>query len=60
MVFHFYYTMLELGFTCFQTEHVGFYHYKDEDALIMAVDVGELTMAGNMHQAISMFKEQLS
>jgi len=52
--------MLELGFTHCQTEHAVFYCYKDEDVLIMSVDVDDLTMAGNMHQAISMFKVQLS
>jgi len=58
--FHFYETMLELGFAHFQTKHAVFYHFKDEDALIVAVDVDDLTMAGNMHQVISTLKEQLS
>jgi len=57
---HFYDTMLELGFARCQPKHAVFYRYKDKDALIVAVDIDDLTMVGNMHQVISMFKEQLS
>ena len=57
--FHFHDTMLELGFSHCQTEHVVFYHYKNKDVLIVAVDIDDLTMAGNT-QAITTFKQQLS
>ena len=52
--------MWELGFTHCQTEHAVFYRYADEDALIVAVDINDLTMAGNMQHAIATFKLQLS
>src|SRR5882724_9315602 len=55
-----YNVMWELGFTRCQTEHAVFYHYVDEDALIVAVDVDDLTMAGNTQCAIATFKLQLS
>jgi len=35
---HFCNTMMALGFTCCQTEHVVFHCYKDKDALIVAVN----------------------
>jgi len=56
---HFCDTMMALGFTFCQTKYAMFHCYKDEDTLIVAVDINDLMMAGNMRQAISMFKQQL-
>jgi len=44
--------MCKLGFTCCQAEHVVFYRYMDEEALIVAVDVNDLTMAGSSKHAL--------
>jgi len=51
--------MHELGFTHCQTEHAVFYCYKDEDTLIVVVDVDNLTMEGNLQNTIATFKQQL-
>ena len=52
--------MLKLRFTQCQTEHTVFYNYKDEDALIVAVDVDDLMMAGSMQHIMARFKRKLS
>ena len=51
--------MCKLGFTCCQAEHVVFYRYMDEEALIVAMDVDDLTMAGSLKHAILCFKDRL-
>jgi len=56
---HFYAVMCKLGFTCCQAENVVFYKYMDEDALIVAMDVDNLTMARSLKQAILHFKDGL-
>jgi len=52
---HFYKVMHKLDFTHCQAKHVVFYKYTDEDALIMAVDVNDLTMARSSKQIILHF-----
>jgi len=37
-----------------------FYRYTDTDALIVAIDVDDLTMAGNTKHVMTTFKEELS
>src|SRR5882672_9670863 len=51
--------MLKLGFTQCQAEHAVFYKYTGKDMLIVAVDIDDLTMAGNMKATILRFKDQL-
>jgi len=40
--------------------HVVFYKYMDKDALIIAIDVDDLTMAGSLKQVILHFKDRLN
>ena len=56
---HFYEVMLKLGLTRCQAEHAVFYRYTNEGALIVAVDVDDLTMAGSSKQVILGFKDHL-
>ena len=56
---HFYEVMCKLNFTCCQAEHAVFYKYMDEDVLIVAMDVDDLTMARSSKQAILQFKDGL-
>ena len=51
--------MHKLGFTQCHAEHTVFYKYMGEDMLIIAVDIDNLTMAGNMKGTILSFKDQL-
>ena len=53
---HFCKAMLKLGLTHCQTEHAVFYHYMDEDILVVAVDVDDLTMTGNSQHVMAEFK----
>src|SRR5882724_7283458 len=57
---HFCKAMLKLGLTCCQTEHAMFYHYTDEDILVVTVDVDNLTMTGNSWHVMAKFKWELS
>ena len=52
---HFYAVMCKLGFIHCQAEHAVFYKYTDEDTLIVAMDVDDLTMARSSKQAILHF-----
>ena len=52
--------MLKLGFMQCQTEHTVFYYYEDDDALIITVDMDDLTMAGNLKHVMTVFKRELS
>jgi len=56
---HFYEVMCKLSFTRCQAKHAVFYNYTDEDVLIVAVDVDDLTMAGSSKQVILQFKDRL-
>ena len=56
---HFYKVMHKLGFTHCQDKHAVFYKYTDEDSLIMAVDIDDLTMARSSKQTILHFKDGL-
>ena len=51
--------MYRFGFTRCEAEHAVFHRYADQDALIVAVDVDDLTMAGNSRAAIRRFKNEL-
>jgi hypothetical protein len=51
--------MFKFGFTRCEVEHAVFYRYSGQDALIVAVDVDDLTMAGNSRGAIGTFKAEL-
>jgi len=50
--------MCRLGFTRCQAKHAVFYRYQDHDALVIAVDVDDLTMAGNTKMVL-VFNNQL-
>jgi hypothetical protein len=51
--------MHRFGFTRCEVEHAVFYRYAGQDAIIVAVDVDDLTMAGNSRNAIRRFKDEL-
>jgi hypothetical protein len=51
--------MFTIGFTRCRVEHAVFYKYTGKDALIVAVDVDDMTLAGNSKSVISIFKDQL-
>ena len=51
--------MHKFSFTQYQAKHAIFYRYVDEDALIITVDVDDLTMAGNSKKMSLSFKDQL-
>ena len=51
--------MYKFGSTRCEVEHAVFYRYIGHDALIVAVDIDNLTMAGNSRGAISRFKDEL-
>ena len=51
--------MLKLGFRRCRIEHVVFCKYNETDALIVAADVDDMTIAGNSKTAIRRFKEGL-
>jgi hypothetical protein len=51
--------MYKFRFTRCETEHAVFYRYTGQDALIVAVDVDDLTMAGNTKASIQRFKNEL-
>jgi Reverse transcriptase (RNA-dependent DNA polymerase) len=51
--------MYKFRFTCCETEHAVFYQYTGQDTLIVAVDVDDLTMAGNTKASIQRFKNEL-
>jgi hypothetical protein len=51
--------MFKFGFTQCEVKHVVFYRYIGQDALIVAVDVDNLTMAGDSRGAISSFKDDV-
>ena len=42
-----------------RVEHAVFYRF-DQDATILAVDVDDITIAGNSRRAVQRFKDQLS
>ena len=52
-------TLTSIGFKWCWVEHAVFYSF-DEDATILAVDVDDITIAGNSPQAIARFKGDLS
>ena len=51
--------MYKFGFTCCEAEHAVFHQYTNPNALIVAVDVDDLTMAGNSTDLIRKFKDEL-
>ena len=52
-------TLLSIGFTRCRIAHAVFYHY-DQDAIVLAVDVDDITITGDSKRGIKWFKEQLS
>ena len=52
-------TLLSIGFTRCHVEHAVFYRY-DQDAIVLAVDVDDITITGDSKRGIKRFKEQLS
>ena len=52
-------TLLSIGFTRCRVEHAVFYRY-DQDVIVLAVDVDDITIAGDSKRGIKRFKEQLS
>jgi hypothetical protein len=52
--------MMEIGFSHCQVEHAVFHRYQGDDVLIVAVDVDNMTIAGNSRHAIQTFKTELS
>jgi hypothetical protein len=51
--------MNHFGFTRCEVEHAVFHRYAGQDALIVTVDVDDLTMAGNSKATIRKFKDEL-
>jgi Reverse transcriptase (RNA-dependent DNA polymerase) len=51
--------MYQFDFTRCEAEHAVFHRYADHDALIVAVDVNDLTMAGSSKGTIRRFKDEL-
>ena len=51
-------TLTSVGFKQCQVEHAVFYRF-DEDATILAVDVNDITIAGNSPRVVKRFKEDL-
>jgi Reverse transcriptase (RNA-dependent DNA polymerase) len=51
--------MYQFDFTRCETEHAVFHRYAGHEALIVAVDVDDLTMAGNSKGSIRRFKDEL-
>ena len=51
--------MYKFGFTCCEAEHAVFHQYTNLNALIVAVDVDNLTMARNLTDSIYKFKDEL-
>jgi Reverse transcriptase (RNA-dependent DNA polymerase) len=51
--------MYKFNFTHCETEHAVFHRYAGQDALIIAVDVDDLTTAGNSKESIQRFKNEL-
>jgi Reverse transcriptase (RNA-dependent DNA polymerase) len=51
--------MYRFRFARCEVEHAVFYRYAGQDALIVTVDVDDLTMAGNTKRAIHKFKDEL-
>jgi len=49
--------MCKLGFMHCQAKHMVLYKYTDEDSLIGAMDIDDLTMARSSKQAILRFKD---
>ena len=52
-------TLTNVGFRRCKVEHAVFYQF-DQDATILAVDVDDITIAGNSPRAIQRFKSDLS
>jgi Reverse transcriptase (RNA-dependent DNA polymerase) len=51
--------MYQFNFTHCEVEHAVFHRYAGQNALIVPVDVDDLTMAGNSKEAIYTFKDEL-
>ena len=51
-------TLTSMGFARCHVEHAVFHHY-DQDAVILAVDVNDITIAGDSKRGVKRFKEQL-
>ena len=51
-------TLTSVGFKRCRVEHAVFYRF-DEDVTILAVDVDDITIAGNSPKAVKRFKEDL-
>jgi Reverse transcriptase (RNA-dependent DNA polymerase) len=51
--------MYRFGFMRCEAEHAVFHRYDNQDALIVAMDVDDLTMAGNSKSTIHRFKDEL-
>ena len=52
-------TFTKIGFKQCRVEHAVFYRF-DQDTTILAMDVDDITIAGNSHRAVQRFKDQLS
>ena len=52
-------TLTTIGFKRCRVEHAVFYRF-DQDTTILAVDVDDITIAGNSRRAVQRFKDQLS
>ena len=52
-------TLTTRGFKQCRVEHAVFYRF-DQGTTILAVDVDDITIAGNSHRAVQIFKDQLS
>ena len=52
-------TLTTIGFKRCRVEHAVFYKF-DQDMTILAMDIDDITIAGNFHRAVQRFKDQLS
>ena len=52
-------TLTNVGFRRCKVEHAVFYRF-DQDTTILAIDVDDITIAGNSLRAIQRFKSNLS
>ena len=52
-------TLGNIGFSRCQVEHTVFYRHDKDDYVIMAVEIDDLSIAGNTRLAIAKFKQQL-
>ena len=51
-------TLISMGFAQCHVEHAVFHHY-DQDTVILAVNVDDITIAGDSKRGVKRFKDQL-